>query len=408
MSSIDIVRLDENPHETVHGFRADTVSRGVDLAGAKVTATYADGSTETLTWRAFDSYTYGGAVGDNIEMSFGYDWHEMSTTKLLASLKIDLQPASSVFDTTFGHDDSPNGDSTPGTKNGYPFKLEPSYEGISGNISVTYSGIVNIAGSPAVGDAYTTMLIDFSQLSGGGLLGGLKWNSDIDTLENSGDLVPTGATCLVRGVLVMTDRGEVPVEKLEPGCKVLTQDNGFQELIMTTSRVVEARELQRNPKLFPVRITKGALGSGLPVRDLLVSRQHRMAVKSNIVKRMFASDTALVAAIRLTEVPGIHVDDTVERVEYFHLIFKMHQVIFAEGAPTESFLLNPETQKTLSKAQREEFAALFPEMDLGVPAHQIPSNALQKELIRRHLKNAKALLSPHRLFPDGEVTGNAT
>lgn len=408
MSSIDIVRLDENPHETVHGFRADTVSRGVDLAGAKVTATYADGSTETLTWRAFDSYTYGGAVGDNIEMSFGYDWHEMSTTKLLASLKIDLQPASSVFDTTFGHDDSPNGDSTPGTKNGYPFKLEPTYEGISGNISVTYSGIVNIAGSPAVGDAYTTMLIDFSQLSGGGLLGGLKWNSDIDTLENSGDLVPTGATCLVRGVLVMTDRGEVPVEKLEPGCKVLTQDNGFQELIMTTSRVVEASELQRNPKLFPVRITKGALGSGLPVRDLLVSRQHRMAVKSNIVKRMFASDTALVAAIRLTEVPGIHVDDTVERVEYFHLIFKMHQVIFAEGAPTESFLLNPETQKTLSKAQREEFAALFPEMDLGVPAHQIPSNALQKELIRRHLKNAKALLSPQRLFPDGEVTGNAT
>lgn len=408
MSSIDIVRLDENPHETVHGFRADTVSRGVDLAGAKVTATYADGSTETLTWRAFDSYTYGGAVGENIEMSFGYDWHEMSTTKLLASLKIDLQPASSVFDTTFGHDDSPNGDSTPGTKNGYPFKLEPTYEGISGNISVTYSGIVNIAGSPAVGDAYTTMLIDFSQLSGGGLLGGLKWNSDIDTLENSGDLVPTGATCLVRGVLVMTDRGEVPVEKLEPGCKVLTQDNGFQELIMTTSRVVEASELQRNPKLFPVRITKGALGSGLPVRDLLVSRQHRMAVKSNIVKRMFASDTALVAAIRLTEVPGIHVDDTVERVEYFHLIFKMHQVIFAEGAPTESFLLNPETQKTLSKAQREEFAALFPEMDLGVPAHQIPSNALQKELIRRHLKNAKALLSPQRLFPDGEVTGSAT
>lgn len=408
MSSIDIVRLDENPHETVHGFRADTVSRGVDLAGAKVTATYADGSTETLTWRAFDSYTYGGAVGENIEMSFGYDWHEMSTTKLLASLKIDLQPASSVFDTTFGHDDSPNGDSTPGTKNGYPFKLEPTYEGISGNISVTYSGIVNIAGSPAVGDAYTTMLIDFSQLSGGGLLGGLKWNSDIDTLENSGDLVPTGATCLVRGVLVMTDRGEVPVEKLEPGCKVLTQDNGFQELVMTTSRVVEASELQRNPKLFPVRITKGALGSGLPVRDLLVSRQHRMAVKSNIVKRMFASDTALVAAIRLTEVPGIHVDDTVERVEYFHLIFKMHQVIFAEGAPTESFLLNPETQKTLSKAQREEFAALFPEMDLGVPAHQIPSNAQQKELIRRHLKNAKALLSPQRLFPDGEVTGNAT
>lgn len=58
MPSIDIVRADENPHETVNGIRSDTNSRGVDLEGSKITATYADGSTETLTWRAFDSYTF--------------------------------------------------------------------------------------------------------------------------------------------------------------------------------------------------------------------------------------------------------------------------------------------------------------------------------------------------------------
>lgn len=397
MSSIDIVRLEENPHETVHGFRADTASRGVDLDGAKITATYADGSTETLTWRAYDPYTNGGASGENIVMSYGYEWHNLSTTKLLTSLKIDLQPASSVFDTTFDYDDFPIGVSTHGSKNGFPFTLEPAYENISGNITATYSGVVNIAGSPAVGDVYTTMVIDFSKLSAGGLLGKIQWNSDIDTLEKAGDLVPTGATCLVRGVLVTTDRGDVPVEMLEPGFKILTQDNGFQELIMTTSRVVEANEFQRNPKLLPVRITAGALGTGLPKRDLLVSRQHRMAVRSNIVKRMFASDTALVAAIRLTELPGIYVDETVERVEYFHLIFKRHEVIFAEGTPTESFLVNLETQKTLTKAQREEFALLFPDVDLGVPAHTIPSNTLQKELIRRHLKNAKDLLTPQAM-----------
>ncbi|WP_051201522.1 Hint domain-containing protein [Paracoccus aminophilus] len=393
MPSIDIVRLDENPHETVHGFRVDTASRGVDLDGAKVTATYADGSTETLTWRAYDPYTMGGASGENIEMSFGFDWHNLSTTKLLASLKIDLQPASSVFDTTFDSDTSPNAASTPGSKEGFPFHLEQAYENISGSIAVTYSGIVNIAGSPAVGDVYTTMVIDFSQLSGGGLLGVLKWNSDIDTLEVAGDLVPTGATCLVRGTLVTTDQGDIPVEKLKPGFKVLTQDNGFQELIMATSRIVESNELERNEKLYPVRITAGALGSALPTRDLLVSRQHRMAIKSIIVQRMFGSETALVAAIRLTELPGIYVDDTVDHVEYFHLILQKHEVIFAEGTPTESFLLNLETQKTLSKAQREEFATLFPEIGLGTSAHMIPSNALQKELIRRHLKNAKALLT---------------
>lgn len=393
MSSIEIVRLDENPHETVHGFRTDTMSRGVDLDGAKIIATYADGTTETLTWRAIDSYTYGGANGANIDMSYGYDWHHLNTTKALASLTIDLQPASSVFDTTTDYDDYPVSASTPGSKNGFPFQLEPSYANLGSKIAVTYSGIVNVQGTSAVGDTYTTMTIDFSQFPGGGLLGDLQWNSDIDTLEKAGDLIPTGATCLVRGALVTTDRGDMPVEQLTPGVKVLTQDNGFQELIMTTSRVVEANEIQRNPKLIPVRITAGSLGVGLPKKDLLVSRQHRMAVKSHIVKRMFGSDTALVAAIRLTDLPGVYVDESIESVEYFHLIFNKHEVIFAEGTPTESFLLNHETQKTLNKAQREEFSALFPNFELGTSAHMIPENAQQKELVRRHLKQGKALLS---------------
>ncbi|MDN3711147.1 Hint domain-containing protein [Paracoccus cavernae] len=262
MPSIDIVRRDENPHETVHGFRTDTASRGTDLAGAKITATYSDGTTETLTWIAYDPYTNGGTSGDNIEMSYGWDWHNLTTTKPLASLKIDLQPASSVFDTTYDYNDFPSGISTPGSKNGFPFELDTADQGVSGDITVTYSGTVNIAGSPAVGDIYTTMEIDFSQLPAGGFLGLLKWNSDIDTLEVPGDLLPSPATCLVRGTLVTTDLGEIPVEELKSGCKILTRDNGFQELVVTTSRVVEAPELRRNERLFPVRITAGALGRG--------------------------------------------------------------------------------------------------------------------------------------------------
>ena len=397
MPSINVVRLDENPHETVNGIRDDTNSRGVDLDGATITATYADGSTEILTWQAIDSYTYGGATGTDIAMSFGYDWHELSTTKPLTSLQIDLQPASSVFDTTLDNDNYPVGNSTPSSLNGYPFRLAPEYEDITGDITVTYSGIVNLAGSPAVGDLYTTMTLDLSRLPGSGLLGDLRWSSDIDTMKEAGDLVPSGVICIVRGTLITTDRGDVPIENLEPGCKVLTRDNGYQELLSTMSRIVGANELRRNAKLYPIRITSGALGSGLPRRDLAVSRQHRMFVTSSIVKRMFGSETVLVAAIRLTELPGIYIDSTAESVEYFHLVFKNHEVIFAEGAPTESFLVNSETLKTLSKAQREEFLSLFPEVDeigyFGAPSHPIPSRMLQKELVRRHMKNAKNLLS---------------
>ena len=83
MPAIDIVRLEDNPHETVHGVRADTTTRGVDLEGAQVTATYADGTTETLIWQALDPYTNGGATGSGISMTYGVDWHQLKTTKLL-------------------------------------------------------------------------------------------------------------------------------------------------------------------------------------------------------------------------------------------------------------------------------------------------------------------------------------
>lgn len=397
MPTIDIVKLDENPYETVNGIRADTASRGVDLDGATITATYSDGSTETLTWHAYDPYTFGGATGTDISMSYGYDWHELSTTKLLTSLQIDLQPANSVFDTNFDVADYPDGNSTPTSKNGFPFHLSPDYDGISGGLTVTYSGIVNMAGSPAVGDLYTTMIIDFSNLPEGGLLGDLRWSSDIDTIRDAGDLVSIGAPCIARGTLITTDHGDVPVENLKSGCKVLTKDNGFQELILTLSRVISKNALRNNEKLYPIRITAGALGSGLPKRDLVVSRQHRMAVRSNIVRRMFGSETALIAAIRLADLPGIYIDDAIEFVEYFHLVFKRHEVIFAEDTPTESFFLNFENQKTLSKAQREELASIFPEVReagyLGVSAYTIPSHVLQKDLVWRHMKNAKELLS---------------
>lgn len=398
MPSIDIFRLDENPHESVNGIRSDTVSRGVDLDGATITATYADGSIEVITWHATDPYTNGEANGTDINMSYGYDWHELSTTKLLTSLTFDLQPASSVFDTTFAMDGGPIDESTPGSSNGFPFQLAPEYQAMSGSLEVTYSGIVNLTGSPAVGDLYTTMVVDFSHLPSGGLLGDLRWNSDIDTMMDAGDLVPSGVTCFARGTLITTDRGDVPVEMLKSGCKVLTQDNKFRELTLVMSRFIGSKELMKNVKLCPIRITAGALGSGLPQRDLLVSRQHRMVVKSTIAKRMFGSMTVLVAAIRLTELPGIYVETAIESVEYFHLIFEKHEVVFAEGAPSESFLMNSETQKTLSAAMREEFVTLFPEAGdidcFGAPACVIPSRISQKELVQRHLKNEKKVLLP--------------
>ncbi len=161
-------------------------------------------------------------------------------------------------------------------------------------------------------------------------------------------------------------------------------------------RSISTAELQDNPKLFPVRIAKGALGNGLPQRDLLVSRQHRMLAASPIVQRMFETSEVLVSAILLTDLPDIAVDDQVSNVTYFHIVFEEHQVIFAEGAPTESLLLNTEALKSLPCAVRDELEAILPVLCQGpitASARQIPERPRQKKMCERHAKNARYLLA---------------
>lgn len=155
-------------------------------------------------------------------------------------------------------------------------------------------------------------------------------------------------------------------------------------------------DFQANPKLRPVRICAHAMGGNLPARDLVVSRQHRMVVSSKITERMFGADSVLISAIKLTELPGIYVDESIEAVEYFHLLFDQHEVIVAEGTPSESLFTGPEAQKTLSEDALEELFALFPDLDdpdvTRPSALPIPRGALQKKLIARHAKNNKPLL----------------
>ena len=168
----------------------------------------------------------------------------------------------------------------------------------------------------------------------------------------------------------------------------------LKPLRLMMSRKVSAQDVKRNASFAPVRIMAGALGNGLPKRDLLVSRQHRMLVSSRISARMFGKADVLVAAIRLTELPGVFVEPDHGAVEYFHLLFDKHEVIYAEGAPSESFYLGAEALKSLTPDARAEVALLFPHVFETTARHPaarpIPSGPQQKTLIARHSKNKKA------------------
>ncbi len=181
------------------------------------------------------------------------------------------------------------------------------------------------------------------------------------TLENGGNPVTgnelsfdnTNVICFAKGTLIKTAAGDRRVEDLKPGDYIFTQDNGLQNLRWVGSRTIDA-----NGKFAPIVISAGVLANK---RDLRVSPQHRMLVTGDKAERMFGEREVLVPAKHLTNWPGIYIEMG-DEITYFHLLFEAHEIVFAEGAPSESFHPGEIGMSTLEDAAREEIYALFPEL----------------------------------------------
>jgi hypothetical protein len=208
---------------------------------------------------------------------------------------------------------------------------------------------------------------------------------------------PVPPPCLTPGTLVLTPQGSVPVETLCPGDLVCTLDHGPQPVRWIGRVRLAAAVLASCPRLRPVRIAAGALGAGLPERPLTVSPQHRMLLRSRIAGRMYAADEVLVAAVHLTDIPGIARVEDGAGVEYLHLMFDRHEVIFAEGAPTESLYLGPMARRGLPQPALAEIVALFPDLADAdrrpEPARPLVPGRQARRLATRHLDKARPLIA---------------
>lgn len=166
--------------------------------------------------------------------------------------------------------------------------------------------------------------------------------------------------CFTPGTMIATPSGDVAVEALAVGDMVLTRDHGPQPLRWIGRRPLTAAEVAREARLAPVRIAAGALGAGLPERDMQVSPQHRVLVAGLRAELLFGEEEVLVAAVHLVGQPGIS-RAPAQAVCYLHLMFDRHELVLSDGAWTESFQPADRTFAALDEAQRAEIADLFPE-----------------------------------------------
>jgi len=184
----------------------------------------------------------------------------------------------------------------------------------------------------------------------------------LDTRPEPVRLPPPGVICFTPGTLIDTPDGPRPVEALRPGDRVLTRDDGAQELMWIGSRRMTGARLHALPHLRPVRIRAGAFGIGRPTGDLIVSPQHRMLIRGPQARALFNEAEVLVQACDLVNGGSVRVEQGLAGLHYIHLLFERHQVIRANGMESESFHPASTALEMISEPQRAGLLALLPEI----------------------------------------------
>lgn len=173
----------------------------------------------------------------------------------------------------------------------------------------------------------------------------------------------TGVVCFTKGTAIRTLSGDVLIEDLAVGDLVCTLDNGPQRLMWIGTRDVSAAQMLTQPNLRPVRLQKEAMGND---RMMMVSRQHGMLLGRDHLAR----------AVHLSKaMPGIGVLRAVPELTYIHLMFERHQIIFAEGAPSESFYPSPQALIQLGRPETAQMKAMLPNLNTTRP-NLLNSNAV--------------------------------
>lgn len=175
--------------------------------------------------------------------------------------------------------------------------------------------------------------------------------------------------CFTRGTMIETDRGQTPIEELAPGDMVKTKDNGYQAIEWMSSRKLSEDELRRNPHLRPILFRKGALGNNVPTKDLNVSPQHRMVISGERCEMMFGESEFLAPAKSFTDDKSIMTDHNISEVEYFHFMCSQHEIVYANGAESESFHPGDFGTSTLDESTREELYEIFPNLRGGTKTY---------------------------------------
>ena len=212
--------------------------------------------------------------------------------------------------------------------------------------------------------------------------------------RNFTEITVTGAVaCFVRGTRIATPSGQVAVERLAIGDLVSTEAGASRPVKWIGWRSYAGAFIAHNRNVLPVVVREGALRDGVPQRDLHLSPKHALYL-----------DGVLIPAEALINGSTIMQRSDLAEVEYYHVELDQHDVVFAEGAPAESFV-DCESRSLFQNAA--EFHALYPE-DVSMPfvscAERVEYGEVV-EAVRRRLGLRAGLQLPAQDIAPGRLVG---
>jgi len=203
----------------------------------------------------------------------------------------------------------------------------------------------------------------------------------------------TIAICYLFGTRILTPTGEVNVEELKIGDRVVTRFGGIQAIKWIGRQTYDPRFIKNNQAKIPVRIAAGALGDNMPARDLFISPGHSMLLGDVLV---LARD--LVNGVTVTQdLPANNAT-----VAYYQLDLGAHDCVIAEGCWSETYADAPGLRAQFHNAA--EYDALYPDIppadELSLCAPRVESGKRLAAALRPVLAIAAAKPGPLEGFLD--------
>lgn len=131
---------------------------------------------------------------------------------------------------------------------------------------------------------------------------------------------------LLAGTCLLTMDGEIPVEFLSPGDRIITRDVGVAVL-----RDIQTTEV----KCESVTVAAGSLGHTRPDLDMVMPARQRVLVRDWRAQTLFGKKSALVPASRLVDNQFVTLNHA-RVLRLIQLRFNTAHILYANGIEVES------------------------------------------------------------------------